>query len=94
MACRIFGAPPQYASLRASTTFTPGSHISSLNGPVPTGCLTTSLPHFFSDSGLNMKSDWCARYWRNGVSGALSLICTALASSTSTPATLPRKPFT
>ena len=51
-ACRSLGGAPQYWSLRESTSFTPGSQVSSLKGPVPTGCLTTSLPHFLSDSGL------------------------------------------
>ena len=52
MAWRTLGAPPQYWSLRARTTLTPGSHVSSLKGPVPTGFLTMSLPCFLSASGL------------------------------------------
>src|SRR5262249_59388476 len=67
-----FGFLPQYALLRASSTFWPIVHDTNLNGPVPVGCrnayvpvglnvppvsVAASAPYFFIAVGLCIEND-------------------------------------
>src|SRR3954468_20728776 len=85
-----FGLLRQYSGKASSTTWSRERHSLNTNGPVPTGWLRKSLPHFAAAAGLTTPFQTMARLFRNPADGSFILNTTWLSPDALYEATGPK----